>query len=506
MSLSRLSVFSNQITNTKFTRFFSTMSVEHYDYFVIGGGSGGISSARRAASYGKKVGCAEFKRLGGTCVNVGCVPKKVMWYAANMAEQLHHAKHFGMDIGSMPAFDWPKFKAQRDAYVQRLNGIYGNNLKGSNVAHYNAFARFKNSNTLELVAEDNSITEVTADHILIATGGRSTKLNIEGDSLPGVIDSDGFFALEKQPKKVAVIGAGYIAVELAGVFNGLGTETHLFVRGECALRKFDDILKWGVHNEYTKTGVKIHTHAKPKQISLDGGDAADGKDWYVPKTIELHDGRKEGGFDIVLVAVGREPLIEGLKLDAAGVKLTQTWHIEADALQNTSVKGVYALGDVCGKVELTPMAIAAGRRLADRLFGGPQFATARADYEFVPTVVFSHPTLGTMGYTEEEAKTKFGSENIKIYKTSFAQMYYATFDVAAENKPKTSMKLVCVGPEEKIVGLHVIGMGADEMMQGFAVAVKMGATKADFDSCVAIHPTASEEFVTFAPWGLSGKK
>ncbi|CAM9348652.1 unnamed protein product, partial [Phaeothamnion confervicola] len=466
------------------------MAVSSFDYLVIGGGSGGIASARRAATYGVKVALVEYKPLGGTCVNVGCVPKKVMFNAASVAETLHEAKQFGFKIGSVD-FDWSVMKRARDAYVERLNGIYGRNLEGSGVQRINGVAAFTGRNSVTV-----GDVEYNAPHILIATGGKPLAPPFVGAE--HCITSDGFFQLEEQPKKVAVIGAGYIAVELAGVFQALGTETHLVVRGDAPLGRFDSMLREELAAEMRRQGMTIHAKANTKAVRKE----ADGT-----LTLEIDNGLPPlTGFDqawmrnFVLVAVGRTPLVEPLQLPSAGVATNEKGFVTVDAYQNTNIKGVYALGD---GVELTPMAIAAGRRLADRLFGGAAFADAKADYDNVPTVVFSHPTIGTLGLTEEAARQKYpGEGRVRVYKSKFTNLWYGPWQMAPEDKPKTAMKMVCVGEEERVVGLHTIGMGSDEMLQGFAVAVKMGATKADFDACVAIHPTASEEFVTLPPWGL----
>jgi len=433
--------------------------------------------------WGKKVALIEGKALGGTCVNVGCVPKKVMFNAAHVADVIKESSHFGFTVGK-PFFDWAQIKISRDNYVKRLNGIYGRTLTGKNVTVIEGFGSFNGPKSVTVGDKT-----YTADNILIAVGGKPQLPKIPG--IENVITSDGFFALEKQPKSVAVIGAGYIGVELAGVFKSLGTDTTLMFRGEKPLRGFDNLIVDTLLNEMNKQGLKVMPKTDPTSIRKN----ADGT-----LTILTKDGEK-GNYDCVLYATGRVPLLDNLNLNAAGVKLTEKGYIAVDDFQNTNIGGVYALGDVCGKVELTPTAIAAGRRLADRLFNDK--SNAKADYSDVPTVVFSHPTIGTCGLTEESAKAKYGTTNIKCYTSTFTNLWYGPYAMEPEIKPKTAMKLVCLLPEEKVVGLHVIGMGADEMLQGFAVAMKMGATKADFDSAVAIHPTAAEEFVTMPPWGLS---
>ena len=429
-------------------------------------------------------------------VNVGCVPKKVMWSAATIADTLKHdAHHYGFSGGSdaVKSFDWPKLKAARDAYVKRLNGIYGNGFAKAGVEDIRGEATFVDANTLEVKGDDGNIKTLTADRILVATGGRPHIPADEGVA-ENVISSDGFFDLEELPKVAVVVGAGYIAVELAGVLNSLGSEVHLVVRKQKALREFDPMISDALDAEMIKAGIHIHRNT---------GGVASIEAKNDKKTVTTVAGDALYGADVVLMAPGRIPNVENLNLEKAGVELTPKNHIKVDEYSNTSTDNIYALGDVCGRVELTPMAIAAGRRLADRLFCPDQFKNAKVSYDLVPTVVFTHPTIGTIGLTEPKAVAKYGAENVKVYSSKFADSHYGIFQVDPDEKPKTHMKLICAGEEEKVVGVHVIGKGSDEMMQGFGVALKMGATKADFDSCVAIHPTASEELVTMGAWGTS---
>jgi glutathione reductase (NADPH) len=453
-----------------------------FDYLVIGGGSGGIASARRAASYGAKVAVVEGSgRMGGTCVNVGCVPKKVMWSAASIAETVHDMHHYGFTGVEEISFDWNFIKQNRDRYIKRLNGIYERNLENSGVTRIMGLASFDGENSVTVVPSDGGDSiSYKAKHILIAVGGLA-----EFPEGPGIkensISSDGFFELEELPRKAVVVGAGYVAVELAGVFQALGTDTKLVVRREKAMRGLDDFISETLDEEMQRQGIEIFRNTNGvEKIEVD----EDGL-----KTVFLSNGEKIEGADVVLVAPGRRPNVDKLGLDKAGINTDDRDYISVDEYSATNVNGVYALGDVCGKVELTPMAIAAGRRLSDRLFGGPEWKNVKVSYDLVPTVVFSHPTIGTIGLTEKEAIEKYGEDNVKIYKSKFANLFYGPWQVEPEDKPKTAMKLVCAGEEELVVGLHVIGMGADEMLQGFGIALKMGATKADFDSCVAIHPT-----------------
>lgn len=451
----------------------------HYDYIAIGGGSGGIASINRAASYGKKCAIIEAKHLGGTCVNVGCVPKKVMFYGAQIAEAInHYAPDYGFDV-DVKKFDFAKLVESRQAYISRIHTSYDNVLAKNNVEVIRGFAKFVNKNTLEVIFGDGSTEQVTADHILIATGGRPSIPAIKGAEYG--IDSNGVFALTELPKRTAVVGAGYIAVELAGVLNSLGVETHLFVRKHAPLRNFDPMMVETLVESMQQDGITLHTHAIPKEVVKN----ADGS-----VTLQLEDGREQT-VDCLIWAIGREPTTDKINLHAAGVEANERGFIKVDKYQNTNVPGIYAVGDIIeGGIELTPVAVAAGRRLSERLFNHKP--NEHLDYNLVPSVVFSHPPIGTVGLTEPQAIEQYGAENVKVYKSSFTSMYTAV----TQHRQACRMKLVCVGKEEKIVGLHGIGFGVDEMIQGFAVAIKMGATKADFDNTVAIHPTGSEEFVT----------
>ena len=452
---------------------------KHYDYIAIGGGSGGIASVNRAASYGKKCAIIEAKHLGGTCVNVGCVPKKVMFYGAQIAEAInHYAPDYGFDV-DVKKFDFAKLVESRQAYISRIHTSYDNVLAKNNVDVIRGFAKFVNKNTLKVTFADGTTEQVTADHILIATGGRPSIPAVKGAEYG--IDSNGVFALTELPKRAAVVGAGYIAVELAGVLNSLGVETHLFVRKHAPLRNFDPMMVETLIESMQQDGITLHTHAIPKEVvkNTDGS-----------VTLNLEDGREQR-VDCFIWAIGREPATDKINLQAVGVETNERGFIKVDKYQNTNVPGIYAVGDIIeGGIELTPVAVAAGRRLSERLFNNKP--NEHLDYRLVPSVVFSHPPIGTVGLTEPQAIAQYGAENVKVYKSSFTSMYTAV----TQHRQACRMKLVCVGKEEKIVGLHGIGFGVDEMIQGFAVAIKMGATKADFDNTVAIHPTGSEEFVT----------
>jgi glutathione reductase (NADPH) len=368
--------------------------------------------------------------------------------------------------------DWPGLKARRDAYIERLNGIYERNLDNRGVTYIAGRARFVDAHTVDVDG-----ISYKADRIVIATGGRPMVPDIPGAEFG--ITSDGFFELEERPQRVLIAGSGYIAVELAGVFNALGSEVQVVVRKDRVLRSFDAMLSSELMDAMDKSGIDLDTGVIPTSVE----QTADG--------IVLHatDGRTFGPVDALVWAIGRAPNTESLDAGKAGVKQDEYGFIPTDKYQQTNIENIYALGDVTGRDALTPVAIAAGRRLADRLDGGME--GRHLDYNLIPTVIFSHPTIGTIGLTEEQARAKHG-DDIKIYQSGFVGMYYAL----GTNKQRSVMKLITTGDEERVVGCHVIGEGADEMMQGFAVAMRMGATKKDFDDTVAIHPTSSEELVT----------
>ncbi len=446
----------------------------HYDYLAIGGGSGGIASINRAAKYGKKCAIIEAKHLGGTCVNVGCVPKKIMWYASQIAEAIHlYSTDYGFNV-TLNNFNWQQLIASRNAYIDRIHQSYQRIFNNNNVELIHGFAKFIDTNTVDVNGE-----KITADHILIATGGRPIRPNIPGAEYG--INSDDFFALNTLPKRIAIVGAGYIAVELAGVLRGLGSQVHLFVRQHAPLRNFDPILVDTLVETMHSSGLELHTYAIPKAVIKNEDSSL---------TLHLENG-KQYTVDTLIWAIGRQPAIDNINLSAAGVKVNEHGRIIVDKFQNTNVANIYAVGDIItGAIELTPVAVAAGRRLSERLFNNKP--NEHLDYSNVPTVVFSHPPIGTIGLTEQQAKEKYGDDKIKIYTSTFTSMYTAV----THHRQPCKMKLVCYGDNDRIIGLHGIGYGMDEILQGFAVAIKMGATKKDFDNTVAIHPTAAEEFVT----------
>ncbi|MGQ3448275.1 glutathione-disulfide reductase [Streptococcus pneumoniae] len=446
--------------------------MREYDIIAIGGGSGGIATMNRAGEHGAKAAVIEEKKLGGTCVNVGCVPKKIMWYGAQIAETFHQ---FGEDYGFKTTdlnFDFATLRRNREAYIDRARSSYDGSFKRNGVDLIEGHAEFVDSHTVSVNGE-----LIRAKHIVIATGAHPSIPNIPGAELGG--SSDDVFAWEELPESVAILGAGYIAVELTGVLHTFGVKTDLFVRRDRPLRGFDSYIVEGLVKEMERTNLPLHTHKVPVKLEK----TAEGI------TIHFEDGTSHTASQVIW-ATGRRPNVKSLQLEKTGVTLNERGFIQVDEYQNTVVEGIYALGDVTGEKELTPVAIKAGRTLSERLFNGK--TTAKMDYSTIPTVVFSHPAIGTVGLTEEQAIKEYGQDQIKVYKSSFASMYSAV----TSNRQESRFKLITAGSEEKVVGLHGIGYGVDEMIQGFAVAIKMGATKADFDATVAIHPTASEEFVT----------
>ncbi|MDJ0863031.1 MAG: glutathione-disulfide reductase [Gammaproteobacteria bacterium] len=446
---------------------------KHYDLIAIGGGSGGLSVAERAARHGAECALVEVDELGGTCVNLGCVPKKVMWNAASIAHGLADAVDYGFQI-EKKAFLWQRLQAKRENYIGSINDWYHTYLADSNISEIQGHARFLDNHRIEVAGE-----EYSADHLVIAPGSRPMVLDVPGAALG--ITSDGFFDLEDCPGRVAIVGGGYIGVELAGVLNALGCEVTLFLRAdEDFLPGFEAMLRETLMQEMVNDGISIHANTIIAAIERDPTGSLH---------FTTHTDQVLAGYDCLIWAVGRVPNTDALNLAATDVQVDPQGYIVTDEYQNTNVPGVYAVGDVTGRKPLTPVAIAAARRLGDRLFGGQP--ERKLSYENIPSVVFSHPPIGTVGLTEDEARRLHG-DAVKIYQSRYTPMYHAF----TRRKPKTAMKLVTVGVQEKVVGCHIIGTGADEILQGFAVAVRMGATKQDLDDTVAIHPTSAEELVT----------
>jgi len=443
-----------------------------YDLIVIGGGSGGLACAQRAAEHGARALVIESHRLGGTCVNVGCVPKKIMWNAGQIGHALHDAADYGFEL-TLGRHDWGSLRARRDSFVTHLNGAYERNLERRRVDLLRGHARLLSAQSVQ-VGERT----LSGGAIVLANGGRPMIPQLRGAALG--ITSDGFFELGERPERVGIVGAGYVAAELSGIFAALGSHTTVVLRHECIVRHFDSMLGEALLTVMRDEGIEIATHAVPRALERTAAGRLE---------LQLTDGRALGPFDSLIWAVGRVPATLGLGLEALQVKLDAGGHIVVDAFQRTSVENLYAIGEVTPHTALTPVAIAAGRRLSDRLFGGQ--SDRKLDYENIPTVVFSHPPIGTVGLSEQQARARHG-DAVKIFQTSFVPMYH----VFTARKPRVAMKLVTLGEQQKIIGIHVIGDGADEMLQGFAVALRMGATKRDFDDTVAIHPTSAEELVT----------
>lgn len=442
------------------------MTHKHYDMIAIGAGSGGLSAVERASEYGKKCAIIEMKTIGGTCVNVGCVPKKVMWYAANTASTINNASGFGFEVGIVD-FSWKKLKKGRDNYINGITTWYDGHLQSLGIDYIKGFGRLIDNNTVSVNDQ-----QITADHIVLSPGSTPFVPNIEGGEFG--ITSDGFFELTDLPKKVAIVGGGFIAVELAGMLNALGSDVTLIIRSDNLLNGFDAMVVDTLTKEYQKQGITIVTNTSISKLDSNGN-------------IHGNNGVLEG-FNEIIWAMGRSPMTSDIGLETIGLTTDNKGFLQTDKYQQTNIKKIYALGDATGRAALTPVAIAAGRRLSDRLFNG--MSDRHLNYDNIPSVVFSHPPIGTVGLSEKEAREKF--KDIKIYQSSFTPMA----DALLEHQTQTALKLICTGDDEKVIGCHIIGEGADEMLQGFAVAIKMGATKSQLDDTVAIHPTSSEELVT----------
>ncbi|MGB5339536.1 MAG: glutathione-disulfide reductase, partial [Gammaproteobacteria bacterium] len=446
------------------------MNGQHYDLIAIGGGSGGLAVAEQAAAFGKKVAIIEAGQLGGTCVNNGCVPKKVMWVAASLAHAVDEAQAFGLPV-ERGVTDWRHLVAGRERYIDNINAYWDRHVEDSGIERIQGAARFVDARTVAVNG-----TRYSADHLVIATGSAPIVPPLPGAELG--MTSKGFFALTEQPRKVAVIGGGYIAVELSGVLNALGSEVTIIALEDRLAERFDGMISRVLEQELQRQGVRVRTGLQVTGLTQSANGRA------------VHAAGEEclDGFDAVIWAVGRRPTSAALSLDAAGVPVLPNGAIPVDAYENTRVPGIYAIGDVTGKVPLTPVAIAAGRALGARLFNARP--DSKVDYHNIPSVVFSHPPIGTIGLTEAEARQRYAGA-VTVYQSEFTPMRHAL----SAHGATTAMKLVCAGSDEKVVGIHIIGDNADEMLQGFAVAVKMGATKADFDNTIAIHPSSAEELV-----------
>lgn len=446
--------------------------MKKFDLVTIGGGSGGIAAANRAAEYGATVAVIEEDYLGGTCVNRGCVPKKVSWYASRVNAAI---QHYGPGYGfktEKTSFDYAEFLKARDGYVERSRAGYTSRFEKNHIELFEGHARLVSDHEIEVNGEI-----IYAEHIILATGGRPKMPDVKGIELTD--DSDDFFNWTTLPESVAVVGAGYIAVELAGVLDGLGVDTHLVVRHNRPLRKFDSMLADALMEAMEQNGPTLMKHTNFDEYREEDG-----------KISCYQNGEKLLVVERVIMAVGRQANTETIGLETVDVATDEDGFILVNDRHQTNTPNIYAIGDVIGKIDLTPVAIRAGRQISEFLFNNAK--TSEIDYTNVPTVVFSHPAIGTIGYSEEEAIEKFGEDDIKVYRNKFFSMYAS----ASWHREPCYFKLICQGPEETVIGLHGIGEGVDEMIQGFGVAMKMRATKEQFDSVIAIHPTGSEEFVT----------
>ncbi|SEK84310.1 glutathione reductase (NADPH) [Pseudoxanthomonas sp. GM95] len=443
-----------------------------YDLIVIGGGSGGLAGAFRAAEHGASVAILAPDELGGTCVNVGCVPKKAMWLAAELSRYVEMAADMGFAVSGGP-LDWNTFIAHRQRYIENIHARYRERLEGAGVMRIPARGTLVPGG----VHCDNGL-DLKAPHVLIATGGHPMHPDIPGAEL--AIDSDGFFDLRAAPARVALIGGGYIAVELAGLLQALGSQVEVFVRGPCLLESFDRGLTLQLAENLHELGIGLHFNTEVTALERAGARVG----------VVTNTDVSSEPFDCVIFATGRVPNTHDLGLEDVGVRRDADGYVQVDAWQDTNVAGIHAIGDVTDLgPELTPVAIAAARRLMDRLFGGQP--KAKLDYENIPRVLFSHPPLGSVGLSEKEARAKYGDDAVQLLSTAFRPMLYALGDAPL----RSLFRLVCVGEEQRVVGVHLMGEGADEILQGFAVAVKLGATLADLHDTVAIHPTSAEEVV-----------
>jgi glutathione reductase (NADPH) len=447
-----------------------TMSQFDFDLFVIGAGSGGVRAARTAAGHGAKVAIAEEYRYGGTCVVRGCIPKKLLVYASRFRDEFEDAEGFGWSLRK-PSFDWSTLIANKDKEIERISGVYKSNLERSGVQLFSARAELIDRNTLRIQPGDRTVTAAT---ILVATGGRPVVPDLAGAG--HAITSNEAFHLEVLPTSIVIVGGGYIAVEFAGIFNGLGVETKLLYRGEKILRGFDEDLRDSLTQELFKRGIDVRCNARIASIE---------KGWS-GHTVTLQDGSTLEAAK-VMFATGRSPNTAGIGLEAAGVKLGELGEIPVDEQSRTSVENIYAVGDVTDRVNLTPVAIREGHAFADTVYGKKP---VMVDHELIPTAVFATPEIGTVGLPEHTARERYGKGD--IYKANFRPLK----NTVSGRDERTLMKLVVDTDSDRIVGCHVLGPDAAEIVQMAAIAMRMKATKADFDSTMALHPSAAEELVT----------
>ncbi|HNT83563.1 MAG TPA: glutathione-disulfide reductase [Ottowia sp.] len=450
-----------------------------FDLFVIGGGSGGVRAARFAAQRGARVALAESGRMGGTCVNVGCIPKKLYSYGAHYAEAFEEARGYGWQLPGAPRLDWDALKARRAQEISRLNGIYEGLMTGAGVRRLQGHGRLLDAHTVDVTAPDGGRSRHRARHILLATGGTPVRPELPGHEL--IVTSDDMFDLPRFPRHLVVVGGGYIGCEMASIFHGLGAQVTLLYRGEQILRGFDDEVRDFTAAELRKAGIDLRVRTEVTRIEA----APDGT-----RRLTLNDGGVLQA-DVVLYAVGRRPNVAGLGLEAVGVRMTASGAIAVDEHFATAVPGLYALGDVRGGLELTPVALAEAMALVDHLFGPlPGQARRTMDYEHIPTAVFTHPPIGTVGLTEAQARARVGT--IRVYRSDFRPLKHTL----SGRDERCLVKLIVDDASDRVLGLHMVGADAGEIVQGFAVALKCGATKAQFDATLGIHPTSAEEFVT----------
>ncbi|MEM7650700.1 MAG: glutathione-disulfide reductase [Pseudomonadota bacterium] len=445
---------------------------EHYDYFVIGAGSAGVRSARIAAQHGAKVGVAEASDLGGTCVNLGCVPKKLLAYAADYGPHFEDARGFGWDTPDSVSFNWKTLIENKNKEISRLNGIYQNILDKAGVDIIRGYAKLVDQNTLDIDG-----TRVTADNILIAVGGEPCKSDVPGAEF--MVTSDEAFFLEEMPKHVVITGGGYVAVEFAHIFHGLGAYVTLLYRGNLFLRGFDESIRLALANEMRKAGIDLHFNCDIKEVEKKG-------ERFIVHSTEGH----EIECDLSMAAIGRHALTANLGLENVGIETTCKGQIEVNDQYQTSVPHIYALGDVSNQFHLTPVAIKEGHVLADRLFGN--HPERSVNYDFVATAIFSHPPCATVGLSEEDALAK--GHEIMVYSSDFKPMKHTL----SGRDERSLMKIIVDHKTDKVLGMHMMGLDAPEIIQGFATALNCGATKADLDRTMAVHPTAAEEFVTMS--------
>jgi glutathione reductase (NADPH) len=446
--------------------------MDQFDLIVVGGGSGGLAAAIRGARNGARVAILEPGALGGTCVNAGCIPKKAMWYAGQVQEAHELAVGYGFGHTGKPTLDWEMFCARREAYIDRIHTGYAKTLDDTGVVWIHERGMLVAPGVVRAGER-----ELTAPHIVLAAGSRPHRLDKPGFDLG--MTSDGFFGLRHVPARTAIVGGGYIAVELAGVLRALGGEVDMYVRGRL-LQGFDEHMTYELGENMIKHGINISYRCQIEAAHAHGEHQV---------LLDCDKGDHPGPYDALIWAVGRQPNSDNLGLDAVGIALDDAGHVVVDAFQQTNVQGIYAIGDLTQNKALTPVAVKAGRCLVDRLFADA--ADARVDYANIPSVVFSHPPMATVGLTEKEAGDRFGPTNVKVFQGSFIPMQYGL----AGRQERSHMKMVCTGADDRVVGMHMLGVGVDEMMQGFAVAIRLGACKRDFDATIAIHPTSSEEAV-----------